>query len=78
LLCSARQPAQCVLKEQSPDSFNFELSTFNLFIGPEGGWTEKEIIKVKELNFEIASLGSLTLRGETAAIIATYLVSNLK
>ena len=56
---------------------NFELSTFNLFIGPEGGWTEEEITKAKSLNFQIASLGPLTLRGETAAIIATYLISNL-
>ena len=50
----------------------------NIFIGPEGGWTEKEIIEAKNLNFKIASLGSLTLRGETAAIIATYLISNLE
>jgi 16S rRNA (uracil1498-N3)-methyltransferase len=70
LLCSARQPAQCVLKKQSPDSFN-------LFIGPEGGWTEEEINMTKSLNFKNASLGPLTLRGETAAIIATYLVSNM-
>ena len=49
----------------------------NLFIGPEGGWTEKEIVAAKNLNFKIASLGPLTLRAETAAIIATYLVSNL-
>ena len=49
----------------------------NIFVGPEGGWTEEEITKVKSLNFKIASLGPLILRGETAAIVATYLVSNL-
>ena len=50
----------------------------NICIGPEGGWTEKEIEIAKNFNFKIASLGPLTLRGETAAIIATYLVSNLE
>jgi 16S rRNA (uracil1498-N3)-methyltransferase len=58
----------CVLESNSPRS---------IFIGPEGGWTEEEITKVKSLNFKIVSLGTLTLRGETAAIIATYLISNL-
>ena len=51
---------------------------YNIFIGPEGGWTEEEIEKTKSLNFKRASLGPLTLRGETAAIIATYLISNVK
>ena len=50
----------------------------NLWIGPEGGWTEKEIQKAKENKFIVASLGDLTLRAETAAIISTYLTSNIK
>ncbi len=50
----------------------------NLFIGPEGGWTDEEIIEAKKINMKTASLGSLVLRGETAAIIATYLISNLE
>lgn len=45
----------------------------NLFIGPEGGFTEKEIALAKEAGATIASLGPLTLRGETAAIVASYL-----
>jgi 16S rRNA (uracil1498-N3)-methyltransferase len=53
---------------------NFD--NINIFIGPEGGWTENEIQKVKNLNFKIASLGKLTLRGETAAIISSFLISN--
>jgi 16S rRNA (uracil1498-N3)-methyltransferase len=50
---------------------------YSIFIGPEGGWTDEEIEKTKKLNFKTASLGSLVLRGETAAIVATYLVSNI-
>lgn len=45
----------------------------SLWIGPEGGWSEKEAGMAKENGFTIASLGPLTLRAETAAVIATYL-----
>ena len=46
----------------------------NLFIGPEGGFSDKEVAQVQELGFTLASLGPLTLRGETAAIVASYLI----
>ena len=50
-----------------------------IWIGPEGGWDEEEEIKVaQEKNFQIVSLGKLTLRAETAAIIASYLVASAK
>lgn len=41
-----------------------------IFIGPEGGWTEKEIEFFKNKGAQVFSLGSLTLRAETAAIVA--------
>lgn len=44
--------------------------SFSVFIGPEGGWSEKEIERFKELGVKIFSLGQLTLRAETAAIVA--------
>lgn len=44
-----------------------------IFIGPEGGWSEDEVSQAKDAGFALASLGRLTLRAETAAIIATYL-----
>lgn len=46
-----------------------------VFIGPEGGWTEEEIKASQEKNFKIVSLGKLNFRAETAAVIASYLVS---
>ena len=52
---------------------NHESSTLNpksIFVGPEGGWTPQEIERFKNLNIEIFSLGKLTLRAETAAIVA--------
>lgn len=44
----------------------------SIFIGPEGGFTEKEVKLAKDSGYIIVSLGHLTLRAETAAIIATY------
>lgn len=43
-----------------------------LFIGPEGGWTEKEIEKARTAGYLVISLGKLTLRSETASIVAAY------
>lgn len=43
-----------------------------LFIGPEGGFSSEEVTLAKEAGCSIANLGPLTLRGETAAIVASY------
>jgi len=50
------------------------LQRVGIFIGPEGGWLDAELELAKERNFYIRSLGKLTLRAETAAIIASYIV----
>jgi 16S rRNA (uracil1498-N3)-methyltransferase len=54
-------------------SVNFA-ERIGIFIGPEGGWSEREVEAARNKNFCLASLGKLTLRAETAAIIASYLV----
>lgn len=46
-----------------------------LFIGPEGGWDETEVKLAREVNCSLVSLGPLTLRGETAAVVASYLAT---
>ncbi|MEI6296976.1 MAG: RsmE family RNA methyltransferase [bacterium] len=56
---------------------NTENKKINIFIGPEGGWEEYERESAKENNFKIVSLGKLNLRGETAAIVASYLACGL-
>ena len=47
------------------------------WVGPEGGWSKEEIELAKSHGFKVASLGKTTLRGETAAIIASYLIANI-
>ncbi len=62
------EPIMEVLKKK-PESIG-------AWIGPEGGWSGDEIDLAKKHNFKIASLGKTTLRGETAAIVASYLISS--
>lgn len=47
-----------------------------LWIGPEGGWNEGELELARQVGMRISSLGSLVLRAETAAIVASYLVAH--
>ncbi|UCE42776.1 MAG: 16S rRNA (uracil(1498)-N(3))-methyltransferase [Candidatus Aminicenantes bacterium] len=47
-----------------------------LLVGPEGGWTENEEQDIMDSNYDAVSLGSLTLRSETAAIISLAMVSH--
>ncbi len=69
-----------ILFDSSGSSFQtLKLSNFktcHVFVGPEGGWSPEELELVKSQNFKIASLGPLTLRGETAAIVASYLCTH--
>ena len=51
-----------------------ENSQTGVWVGPEGGWTLDEIEMSKSSGFEIISLGSTTLRAETAAIIGAYFI----
>lgn len=44
--------------------------SYGIVIGPEGGWSEKEIELFKTHNLPHLGLGDLTLRAETAAITA--------
>jgi 16S rRNA (uracil1498-N3)-methyltransferase len=46
--------------------------SISLFIGPEGGWGEKELIIAQNRGCEVISLGRSILRSETAAVSASY------
>lgn len=47
-------------------------NSIGVWIGPEGGWTEEEATKANSAGCSVASLGKLTLRAETAAVIASF------
>lgn len=48
--------------------------SIGLFIGPEGGWDEKELFLAVRGNCEMVSLGRLVLRAETAAIAGSFML----
>lgn len=56
------------------DIKNEKVSTLNIIVGPEGGFTEKEVMSLKEKGAECLSLGSRILRTETAAITALSII----
>ena len=56
-------------RETSPE----KSKRVGIFVGPEGGWTDNEVNLVRKSKFVVATLGKLTLRSETAAIVASYL-----
>lgn len=49
-------------------------NSIGIFIGPEGGWSEMELAEAKKAKFSMMSLGDLTLRSETAAIVSAYTI----
>lgn len=57
-------------QHDSSDIVPAELKKVGLLIGPEGGWTDEEKAKYKEVSLPHIALSQFTLRAETAAIIA--------
>jgi 16S rRNA (uracil1498-N3)-methyltransferase len=43
-------------------------------IGPEGGWTDRELLRARNAGFHAVSLGAAILKAETAAIIGAALI----
>lgn len=54
----------------SPTLLTTDHKLLSIFIGPEGGWSDKELEFFRQNDAQIYSLGRLTLRAETAAIVA--------
>jgi len=56
------------------DSFNYlkDSDTISVLVGPEGGFSKNEVTKLKQNNWQFASLGERKFRAETAAILGVY------
>jgi 16S rRNA (uracil1498-N3)-methyltransferase len=50
------------------------LHAATLFIGPEGGWSERELAMAREHGAQFEGLGPRRLRAETAAIVAAAVI----
>jgi 16S rRNA (uracil1498-N3)-methyltransferase len=67
------EPAYSLIAWEKSNTEQPELSVkkkINLFIGPEGGYSEAEILVAQEKGLVVFSLGQRILRAETAAITA--------
>ncbi len=62
--------------ESAQKVFTGPIQTVGIWIGPEGGFSAEEIAQAKAAGLQAVNLGQLTLRAETAAIIATYLATH--
>lgn len=51
-----------------------QIKRCEIFIGPEGGFSEKEVTAAQSKNYKICSLGKTILRTETAAISASTIL----
>ncbi|MBI3551774.1 MAG: 16S rRNA (uracil(1498)-N(3))-methyltransferase [Elusimicrobia bacterium] len=70
---TARQTLGETLRENSARLAEKEFAV-NLFIGPEGGFSEEEIELAESLGAKLFGLGSRTLRAETATLTACALI----
>lgn len=68
-------PWECEEKQTIRQIFEnaADFENINIFIGPEGGFDNKEIKRAFESNFKTITLGANILRVETAAIVAAAL-----
>ncbi len=52
-------------------------NSYLILIGPEGGFSDKEILRIKEKQFKVAKIGDYRLRTETAGIVACTILNNI-
>jgi 16S rRNA (uracil1498-N3)-methyltransferase len=57
-----------------PDKTILQETPIHIFVGPEGGFAEQEVMAVRERGGTILSLGQRILRAETAAVAAASLI----
>ena len=57
------------------DNINLrDIKTVGILVGPEGGFEEEEVVKLKDKGAHIITLGKRILRTETAGFVAASLI----
>jgi len=56
----------------------YNIKKINIFIGPEGGFTENELARFKKLDAKFVSLCKNTLRVETACVVGLTIIAHEK
>jgi 16S rRNA (uracil1498-N3)-methyltransferase len=66
-------------EKNSLKDFKFpkEIKRIGIFIGPEGGFSELEVLEAKKNMLNVLNLGRLILRAETASITGISLINFL-
>ena len=67
---------QSELLRDHMNSHQKSVRTINLFIGPEGGFSEQEISLAKEKGYTVLGLGERILRAETASVVSLALLQS--
>ena len=77
LACAEAAKSKCFLvcdtADTTPYFFDAPVFPVSVFIGPEGGWTDKERDMFRAHNARFVSLGNTVLRADTAATVAVFL-----
>jgi 16S rRNA (uracil1498-N3)-methyltransferase len=60
-----------VCQEGNESKTKLDFKKYGLLIGPEGGWSDNEKKIFSDRKIPIMNLGDLTLRAETAAVVAS-------
>lgn len=60
------------------DKLDLAGDDINIWIGPEGGWSSRELKLAEDEGFDFVSLGDNILRAETAVVVAGWLAVNKK
>jgi 16S rRNA (uracil1498-N3)-methyltransferase len=68
--CFAFHPEGAVFTIEHTHTF----SPLGVFIGPEGGWTDREVFLFRKHDIKVSSLGPQILRAETAALAISSLI----
>ena len=71
-----KAPTRIVFSEKNGSALKdaIKQSPVLYMIGPEGGWTDEELVFAQQRGFALVGLGATILKAETAAVVATALV----